>query len=169
MPELMSLRLITTSEQRRLAGRLWQLYLHDLSEFRGAMPDGEGLYKTARLRTFFEDPDRCGYLIYSGQAPAGFALIRGLGADPMVMGEFFVVRAARRHRVGEEAAARVLCLHPGRWEIPFQEENPGAARFWRHVGAKAAVGGYEEERRPVPDKPSIPPDTWLSLDTSPTA
>lgn len=150
MPELASLQLITTSEQRQIAERLWQLYLHDLSEFRGSMPDGEGLYKTERLRTFFEDPDRCGYLIYSGQAPAGFALIRGLIAEPMVMGEFFVVRAVRRNRVGQQAAVSVLGLHPGKWEIPFQEKNPGAARFWRHVGEKAAAGGYEEERRPVP-------------------
>jgi len=32
------------------------------------MPDSEGIYKPGRLPTFFEDPDRCGHLIYSGQA-----------------------------------------------------------------------------------------------------
>jgi predicted acetyltransferase len=165
MPGPTSLRLITTSEQRQITERLWQLYVHDLSEFRGSMPGSEGLYKTGRLRTFFEDPDRCGYLIYSGQAVTGFALIRGLAGEPNVMGEFFVVRAARRQRVGHEAAVRVLSLHPGRWAIPFQEENPGAARFWRRVGADVAAAGYEEERRPVPGKPAIPPDTWLLLST----
>lgn len=163
MSQPVSLQLITTSEQRQITERLWQLYFHDLSEFRGSMPDGQGLYETGRLRIFFEDPDRCGYLIYSGQDPAGFALIRGIAAEPRVMGEFFVVRAARRKRVGREAAVRVLGWHPGRWEIPFQEENPGAARFWRYVGERAAVGGYEEERRPVPGKPAIPADTWLIL------
>ena len=166
MPELTSLRPITTSEQRQAAGRLWQLYLHDLSEFRGSMPGSDGLYKTARLLTYFEDPDRCGYLIYSGQALAGFVLVRGLVTEPMVMGEFFVVRAARRQRVGREAAAGILGLHPGKWEIPFQEQNPGAARFWRHVGAQAALDGCEEERRPVPGKPEVPPDTWLLLSST---
>lgn len=163
MPEPVSLQLITTSEQRQTAGRLWQLYLHDLSEFRGSMPGSDGLYPTARLRTFFEVPDRCGYLICRGQALAGFALVRGLAASPMVMGEFFVVRAARRRSVGQEAAIRVLGLHPGAWEIPFQEENPGAARFWRHVGEKAAAGGCAQKRRPVPGNPDVPADTWLLL------
>jgi predicted acetyltransferase len=134
MPGPTSLRLIATRQQRRVTERLWQLYRHDLSEFRGSVPDSEGLYKPGRLPTFFEDPDRCGYLIYSDQAPAGFGLIRGLTEEQKVMGEFFVVRAVRRQRVGHEAAMSLLRLHPGRWAIPFQEENQGAARFWRRGG-----------------------------------
>jgi predicted acetyltransferase len=163
MPMPTSLRLISTSQQRQITERLWQLYRHDLSEFRGSMPDGAGLYKLGRLPTFFEDPDRCGYLIYSTQALAGFALVRGLAQEPKIMGEFFVVRAARRQRVGYEAAVRLLSLHPGRWAIPFQENNQGAARFWRRVAAEVAGAGCKEERRPVPRKPTEPPDTWLLL------
>jgi len=165
MPGSTSLRLITTPQQRRVTERLWQLYHHDLSEFRGSMPGGEGLYKPGQLPTFFEDPDRCGYLIYSDQALAGFALIRGLTEEQKVVGEFFVVRAIRRQRVGYEAAMALLRLHPGRWAIPFQEENQGAARFWRRVAADAARAACEEEERPVPGKPEIPPDTWLLLST----
>jgi hypothetical protein len=102
MPGSTSLRLIATRQQRHIVSRLWQLYCHDLSEFRGSMPDSEGLYQPGRLPTFFEDPDRCGYLIYSGKALAGFALIRGLSQELTVVSEFFVVRAARRQRVGHE-------------------------------------------------------------------
>lgn len=160
-----SLRLISTGQQRHVAERLWQLYRHDLSEFRGSMPDEDGFYKQGRFPSFFEDPDRCGYLIYSGQALAGFALIRGLSGEPRVVGEFFVVRAMRRQHVGYEAALNLVHLHPGLWEIAFQEENQGAARFWRHVATDAARGAVEEERRPVPGKPEITPDTWLLLNT----
>jgi predicted acetyltransferase len=127
------------------------------------MPDEEGLYELSRLPAFFGDPDRCGYLIYNGQALAGFALIRGLSGDPRVVGEFFVVRAARRRRVGYEAAITLLRLHPGRWEIAFQEENQVAARFWRRVATDVAGAEAGEERRPIPGKPGIPPDTWLLL------
>jgi predicted acetyltransferase len=165
MPGSTSLRLLTTPQQRRVTERLWQLYRHDLSEFRGYMPDSEGLYQPGRLPTFFEDPDRCGYLIYSDQVPAGFAFIRGLTNEQKVVGEFFVVRAARRQRVGYEAAMALLRLHPGRWAIPFQEENQAAARFWRRVAADATGAACEEEERPVPGKPGIPPDTWLLLDS----
>ncbi len=145
--------------------RLWQLYAHDLSEFRGSMPDGEGLYEAGRLPAYFDDPDRCGYLICSGPALAGFALIRGLSGEPRIMGEFFVVRAARRQQVGRTAALELLVLHPGRWEIAFQEDNPGAASFWRRVATDAVGTAWREERRPIPGQPEMTPDTWLLLST----
>ena len=127
------------------------------------MPDDKGLYKPGRLPGYFDDPDRGGYLIFSDSVLAGFALIRGLSAEPTVVGDFFVVRAARRKQVGQSAALQLFGLHPGHWEIAFQEENAGAARFWRRVGAQAAGLTCREERRPVPGKPEIPPDTWLLL------
>jgi predicted acetyltransferase len=129
------------------------------------VPDDEGRYRPGRLPAYLDDPDRCGYLIFSDSALAGFTLIRGVSSEPRVVGEFFVVRAARRKHVGHAAALQLLGLHPGRWEIAFQEENPGAARFCRRVGADAAGAACREERRPVPDKPWVPPDTWLLLST----
>ena len=54
--------------------------------------------------------------------------------------------------------------HPGPWEIAFQEENVRAARFWRRLGAEV-LAGAAEELRPVPDKPYIPPDVWLTGST----
>jgi predicted acetyltransferase len=156
---------LVTPQQRGVVERLWQLYAHDLSEFRGAMPGGDGLYKPGRLPTYFGDPDRCGYLIWSGAALAGFALIRGSSGEPRIMGEFFVVRAARKRGVGHAAALELFGLHPGRWEIAFQEENPGAARFWRRVATDAVGTTWQQELRPVPGRPGIPPDTWLLLTT----
>jgi predicted acetyltransferase len=154
-----------TPDQRPAVERLWQLYRHDLSEFRGTMPDAEGRYRLGRLPEYLDDPDRRGYLIRSGAALAGFVLVRGLSAEPRVMGEFFVVRAVRRRRVGHAAALELLNLHPGRWEIAFQEENPGAARFWRRVATDAVGTVWREEHRPVPQKPEMPPDRWLLLST----
>lgn len=164
MPGAVSL-LPVRDAHRPVVARLWQLYSHDMSEFWGSMPDDEGLYQPGRLPAYFGDPDRCGYLIVSDSGLAGLALIRGLSGEPRVVGDFFVVRAARRKHVGHAAALQLLGLHPGRWEIAFQEENTGAARFWRRVGADAAGAACREERRPVPGKPWIPPDTWLLLST----
>ena len=76
-----------------------------------------------------------------------------------------MLRARRRHRVGHDAAVTALREHPGAWEIAFQEENPGAARFWRRVATDVAGTSWREERRPVPGKPEIPPDVWLMLQT----
>lgn len=167
MPNVVLVELVTV-EGRPALERMWQLYTHDLSEFRGTMPDAEGRYATERLASFFDDPDRACYVIRQDSGLAGFALIRGLSAEPRVVGEFFIVRAARRHRVGYQAAVEILRAHPGRWEIAFQEENPAAARFWRLVGADVAGSTCIEERRPIPGKPNLRPDTWLML-TTPTS
>jgi len=148
---------------RPIIERLWQLYRHDLSEFWGTMPDAEGLFPPGRLPTSFNDPDWSGYLIHSGPSIAGFALIRGIAAEPRVIADFFVVRAARRQRVGHDAALDLLHRHPGRWEIPFQDVNTAAASFWRRVATDAVGATWTQEARPVPGKPGIPPDTWLML------
>jgi predicted acetyltransferase len=153
------------ADHRPVVERLWQLYSHDLSEFRGSMPGGDGLFLDGRLPLYFGDPDRCGYLICAASEVAGFALVRGLSGDARVMGEFFVVRAVRRQGIGHAAAIEVLSRHPGPWEIPFQDENPGAARFWRRVATAVAASTWEEERRPIPGKPELPPDVWLRLVT----
>jgi predicted acetyltransferase len=154
---------LMTEENRPVAERLWQLYRHDLSAFRGSMPNADGLYKPGPLPAYFGDPDRCGYLIYTAAVPAGFALIYGLSGGTRAIGEFFIVRAARRRGLGRAAAMQILQRHPGPWEMAFQEENPDAARFWRRLVADATGGAYREERRPVAGKPEIPPDTWLLL------
>lgn len=145
--------------------RLWQLYRHDLSEFRGSMPAADGAFPARRLMSYFGDPDRRAYLFYSGSSPSGFALVRGVRDQPRVVGEFFVVRALRRQRVGHEAALELVRAHPGRWEIAFQEENPGAACFWRHVAMAAGGDAWREERRPVPGRPDVPPDVWIILNS----
>jgi predicted acetyltransferase len=161
---------------RFVVERLWQLYRHDLSEFRGSMPDHEGRYRAGHLPAHLHNPGSVGYLIHTtahhphvdappDPALAGFVFVTGLAAEARMIAEFFVVRAVRRHGVGHAAAVDVLNRHPGAWEIVFQEENPAAARFWRRVAADCATGPVREERRPVPDKPQIPPETWLFLTT----
>ncbi|MGC4772823.1 GNAT family N-acetyltransferase [Micromonospora sp. DT44] len=147
-----------------LLDRLWQLYRHDLSEFRGSLPDDTGLFTPGRLPTYLNDPNSAGYVICQDTRPVGFAFVSGVRAQPLRISEFFVVRAARRTGVGRLAARQLLATYTGRWEIAFQEENPGAARFWRRLAVEVRPTGHREERRAVPGKPHIPPDTWLLLD-----
>ena len=162
MDPRVSLRQVTP-EIRPVAERLWQLYRHDLSEFRGTLPDEAGTFPLRRLAPFFSDLDRCGYLIYRGTSPSGLALVSGVSEEPRMMAEFFIVRAVRRQQVGHEAVLQLFGMHPGRWEIAFQEANTGAARFWRRVATAVAGDGWSEEPRPVPGKPEIAPDVWITL------
>ncbi len=144
-----------TSADRPVVERLWQLYRHDLSEFRGThgpegfrgmLPGEDGTYALRGLEPFLEDDtDRAAYLLLDGGRPVGFALVSGVAAGPRLMSEFFVVRGARRQGAGRAAVDALLALHPGTWEIPFQEDNGAAARFWRRVAAEAVDGEVREE------------------------
>jgi predicted acetyltransferase len=79
------------------------------------------------------------------------------------MGDFFVVRAARRQGVGYRVARELIERHPGRWEIGFQGANAGAPEFWRRVAADVAGTNWVEDRRAVPGKPHIPHDHFVTF------
>lgn len=143
---------------RPVVERLWQLYRHDLSESRDSLPNAEGLFKPGGLPRFFDDSDRCGYLVLCRGVPVGFALVQGLEVEPKMIAEFFVVRAVRRQGIGHAIAAEVLRRYPGAWEICFQEVNRGAPAFWRRVVTDVVGETWREELRPVPRKPHIPHD-----------
>ncbi|MFF8842504.1 GNAT family N-acetyltransferase [Streptomyces sp. NPDC015127] len=151
---------------RPVLERLWQLFRHDLSEFVGPLPAPDGTFHDDRLDAAFDNPDRALYLLTSGEHPVGLVLVRGLREPRRVMSAFFVVRALRRTGVGTRAVQDVVGRHPGPWDIPFQDANAGAVRFWRGVAGRIAGAAWTEERRPVPGKPDVPPDVWISFDTT---
>jgi len=151
-----------TTETRPILERLWQLYRHDLSGFRGMLPDEAGMFHARSLLPFLDRDGERGAHLFRTDGPVGFALVARAVSGPRLMSEFFVVRGARRRGLGRAAAAELFALYPGLWEIPFQEENAAAARFWRRVAAEVGES-VSEERRPVPGKPHIPPDVWLIL------
>jgi predicted acetyltransferase len=153
-----------TAETRPVVEQLWQLYRHDLSEFRDSHPDEHGRFHERTLAPYLEpDDDRAAYLLYRDERPVGFAFVSRLVSGPILMSEFFVVRSVRRQGIAAAAVDRLFALHPGTWEIAFQERNAGAARFWRQTAERAARDGVREELRPVPGKPHIPHDVWLTV------
>ena len=168
MPPTVSLRVLTP-ETRPVLERLWQLYRHDLSQFRGSIPDADGTFHTRSLGPFLsDDPDRGAHLFHAAGGLVGFGLVSRVTAEPHLMSEFFVVRSVRGQGVGQAAARELLARYPGAWEIPFQAENGAAARFWRRL-ATAVADDVREDRRPVPGKPHIPPDVWLTLTVATSA
>ncbi|HZQ81041.1 MAG TPA: hypothetical protein VFB25_03580 [Gaiellaceae bacterium] len=152
-----------TPETHEVAERFWQLFLHDLSEFRDSHPDEHGLFKRRHLEPYLAaDPDRVAYIVHASTGPVGFAFVFGLTGDVRRFDQFFIVRSQRRGGVGREAAEQTVRRHPGRWEVGFQNENPNAARFWRRLAAE--IGSDVSERlQPVPNKPHIPDDVILSF------
>ncbi len=157
---------VLAEEHHQIAERFWQLFLHDLSEFRDSHPDEQGAFKRRHLEPYLVvDPDRVAYVIYGPTGPVGLAFVYGLVGRVRRFDQFFIVRSQRRAGVGREAAAATVRRHPGRWEVGFQNENAIAARFWRRLAAD--IGSNVQERvQPVPDKPHVPDDVILSFDAA---
>lgn len=149
--------------------RLWLMFRHDMSEFRGQLPNTDGTFRDERLHAAFDDPDWAAYLLAADDRPVGFAFVRSLTGPTRVLNSFFVVRGARRRGLGLRAVQDVVACHPGHWEVAFQHDNPGAARFWRRVATEIAGEAWTEETKPVPGRPDVPPDVWISFATGPDA
>ncbi|MCX4734354.1 GNAT family N-acetyltransferase [Streptomyces sp. NBC_01363] len=143
--------------------RLWSLFRHDMSAFSGVLPNPDGTFRSDRLHAAFTQADWAPYLLTSGEFPVGLALVRGLTGPTRVLSSFFVVHGVRRTGIGLCAVRQVAAQYPGPWEVAFQEGNIAAVGFWRRVATEVAGEAWTEERRPVPGRPDLPPDTWISF------
>jgi predicted acetyltransferase len=151
-----------TDDYRPVVERLWQLYSHDMSEFRGTLPNEEGEFKAGRLPGYLDDPaNTAAFLLTNDGNPAGFAFVTDLTGARTMMGDFFVARAARGKGLAFDLATDLIRRYPGEWEIGFQGENHGASKLWRRVAEEVAPGAWREERRPVLGKPHIPDDHFV--------
>ncbi|MEU6019597.1 GNAT family N-acetyltransferase [Streptomyces sp. NPDC047515] len=157
-----SARLADATDQPILE-RLWLLFRHDMSEFSGVLPNPDGTFRSDRLQAALTQADWAPYLLTSDASPVGLAFVRSLTAPTRVLSSFFVVRGARRTGIGLRAVQEVVTKHPGPWEVAFQESNVAAVGFWRRVATEIAGGAWTEERRPVPGRPDLPPDTWITV------
>lgn len=145
--------------------RLWLMFRHDLSGLRGVLPSPDGTFRSERVLAAVDDPAWAAYLFWVQDRPVGLALVRALDQPVRVLNAFFVVRGLRRTGAGSRAVSEVLALHPGAWTVAFQAENEPAVHFWRGVARAAAGERWTEELRAVPDRPDLPPDSWISFTT----
>lgn len=150
------------TDDRPVLERLWLLFRHDMSRFNGDLPRADGTFRSERLEAALTEGSWAAFLATSGESPVGFALVRSLDREPLVLNSFFVVAAVRRTGVGLALAHQVVTSFPGRWEVAFQEANTPAAHFWRRVAASHDAR-WSEERRAVPGRPELAQDSWVSF------
>ncbi|MFJ3640441.1 GNAT family N-acetyltransferase [Streptomyces sp. NPDC090108] len=150
-------------EDRPAVERLWLMFRHDLSGLRGVLPGPGAEFRREWLDSAFTDTGWAPYVMNCGEHLVGFAFVRGLTGPTRVLNSFFVVRGARRAGVGLRAVRQVLARHPGRWEVAFQPDNAAAVSFWHRVAQEVSGDAWEREARPVPGRPDLPPDVWISF------
>jgi len=139
--------------QKSVIANLIQLYKYDFSKFAPVGSDkgeasADGLFTYEALDSYWQENGRVPFTIQADGRLAGFALINRWSAldRPLdrSVGEFFVMRKYRRHRVGSRAAKLLFERFRGRWEVPVAWYNPPALSFWRAVVPSVADGPVEE-------------------------
>jgi predicted acetyltransferase len=144
-----------TSDQSPILSNLFQLYLHDFSEFVDLEPGADGRFRDERLLSHWHEVDRHPYQILVSGKLAGFALIKQgseISDDPDIwdMAEFFILRGRRRLGIGMKAAHELWRKYPGHWEIRVRERNKGAVAFWAktikaYPGRPRPSEGFQKE------------------------
>ncbi|HWQ12441.1 MAG TPA: GNAT family N-acetyltransferase [Roseiflexaceae bacterium] len=134
---------------RTTLANLLQLYLYDLLDFGGQLPDERGAFSYPDLDRYWSDPDCHPFLIRADGVLAGFALVHRASRihnpfDGHAIADFFVLRGCRRQGVGGAAAMQLFDRFPGRWEICTAAANVPATAFWRSVSQRYTCGTYEE-------------------------
>jgi predicted acetyltransferase len=132
---------------------LWQLYMHDFSEFmdasdEGAEVDDRGLYAFEfDLRRYWERPGFWPYLAHVRERIAGFVLVSDrvrFHRGGRYIDEFFVLRRYRRRGIGRTLAFQTFETQRGYWEIAEIPGNRPAQAFWRRVIADYTDSRFDE-------------------------
>lgn len=141
------------SESQQIANNLFQLYMHDFSEFAPLederfLVDGDGLFALPLIEKYWTQPNHSFHLIRANGKLAGFAAINdwspsGRGVDHNIA-EFFVLRHYRRNGAGTELARRLFLAHPGLWELAIMASNKPAQSFWPAVIAGTPHSSFEK-------------------------
>jgi predicted acetyltransferase len=135
-----------------------------MSTYTRALHNHDGTYRRERLLLGLRDPSWTAWMLAAGDHPIGFAVVRALDQPVHVLNSFFVVAPARRCGLGLQFASTVVAANPGRWAVAFQDANIAAAQFWPKLAAEFAPD-WTLEHRPVPSRPDLPADAWVTFTT----
>jgi predicted acetyltransferase len=121
-------------EQEPVLQNLVELYAHDFSEHVPLDLKPTGRFDVSIGDQWWTD-GHFPFFIRCDEKLCGFALVREGSKftgtmNVMDVAEFFVVRGARRRKVGASAAHQLFAAFPGGWEIRVRPSNAAALGFW---------------------------------------
>ena len=124
-----------TIEDRSVLSNLYQLYIHDFTDFVERELGDDGRFNYDPLPPYWTESNRFPFLVRVERKLAGFALVKK-GSDfsgnteVWDMADFFVVRGVRRRGVGYLVAEQIWRRFPGPWEVRVMSTNAPAMAFW---------------------------------------
>ena len=152
---------LATEETANIIRNFYPLYLHDLSEFSGVLPNEYGIYEEDPVKTlldqynlqdiWFQNPEFLfPHIIYVDNKPAGFALVATGKYAPKTtdyyLYEFFILRPYRGKNIAMNAATQIFDKFQGKWELYTNPspENKRAQSFWTKTVNKYTSGTFEK-------------------------
>ena len=147
---------------------LWQAFRHDLAPIVGAYPRADGRYNHTWLDEWAASDDATAYVaVARTSAPVGFAIVNRLRGRP--------ARAWARSGWPRWSAAPASAgcwpatsspVTPARGTSPSSRTTPAPATSGARSPTRCSPTGPRSSG-PVPGKPDVPPDTWISGSTRP--
>ena len=153
---------LATKENANIIKNIYPLYLYDLSEVYGNVPNEYGIYEEEPIKTlseqydvqniWFQKPDKLfPFIIMVDGKPAGFDLIATGEFAPKEMDyyvyEFFLLRPYRGKNIATIAAKKVFDIFSGKWGLyvaPYGM-NPRAEKFWRKTISEYTKDNFNEK------------------------
>ncbi len=127
------------NKNRQTFDNLFNLYLHDLSEYSiwVAERQGEdGIYLRGITDGYFDD-ETIVYLMYYKEHLAGFICLswgsKSKHKADYMLEEFFVLRPFRKTGFARKAVREIFRKYPGKYTLNVLKENVHAHRFWRKI------------------------------------
>lgn len=155
---------LSSKNEAYIIKNLYPLYLHDLSELYGDLPNSHGIFEESDdyvtlndqydvQNIWWEKQDVLfPFLIKVDKKPAGFILIasppycnKGIA---YFVNEMFLLRPFRGKGIAEFAAVKVFEQFQGKWELftnPSAEKNKVGQNFWRKTISNYTNGKFIEE------------------------
>lgn len=159
----MEVKVVLADEKNaNIIKNIYPLYLHDLSEIYGVLPNEYGIFEEKPIKTlaeqcdvqniWFQDPKELfPFLIMVDDRPAGFDLVSTGKYAPKGMDyyvyEFFLLRPYRGKDIASFAAKKVFDKFCGKWGLYVAPEgkNPRAEKFWRKTICDYTKDNFEEK------------------------
>jgi len=152
---------LANEQNSNIIKNIYPLYLYDLSEVYGNVPNDYGIYEDEPIKTlseqyevqhlWFEKPNLLlPFIIMVDGKPAGFDLVATGEYAPKGMDyyvyEFFLLRPYRGKNISEIAAKQIFDKLSGRWGLYVAPtgKNPRAEKFWRKTIGNYTNGNFQE-------------------------
>lgn len=158
LPPEHAARYVPQPEAGPILRNLFELYLHDLSEWFGFETKEDGSYSRPLEKYWTLGYECC--LLYRSSIPIGFAITGPAGewiedASARDLRDFFIVRKHRRRHLGAAFARWIWNQHPGPWLVRVNSRNRPAVGFWQAAISAHTAGDYAEEPHDVEGLPWI--------------